>query len=62
MNLASKFSNLKVQTRKVWALSLPYFKSKEKWKAHALLAAIVALANPHDWRGSTHAQPGHPDQ
>ena len=43
MNLATKFNNLKVQTRKVWALSLPYFKSKEKWKARALLGAIVAL-------------------
>ena len=29
MNLATKFNNLKVQTRKVWALSLPYFKSKK---------------------------------
>ncbi len=43
MRLASRFSNLKAQTAKVWALSIPYFKSEEKWKARALLAAIVAL-------------------
>ena len=43
MSLASRFSNLKAQTVKVWALSIPYFKSEEKWKARALLAAIVAL-------------------
>ena len=29
--------------RQVWALSLPYFKSENKWKARGLLAAIVAL-------------------
>jgi len=29
--------------RKVWALTTPYFSSDEKWKARALLAAIVAL-------------------
>jgi putative ATP-binding cassette transporter len=29
--------------RQVWALSLPYFKSENKWKARGLLLAIVAL-------------------
>ena len=29
--------------RQVWALSLPYFKSDNKWKARGLLLAIVAL-------------------
>ena len=43
MSLASRYSNLKAQAAKVWALSIPYFRSEEKWKARALLAAIVAL-------------------
>ena len=30
-------------TARVWALSLPYFKSEERWKARGLLAAIVGL-------------------
>ena len=29
--------------KRVWALSAPYFASREKWKARALLAAIVVL-------------------
>jgi putative ATP-binding cassette transporter len=43
MSFASQFNNARLQTRKVWALSLPYFQSEEKWKARALLLAIVAL-------------------
>ena len=43
MNLAIKFKDLKVQTGKVLALSLPYFRSGERWKARGLLAAIVLL-------------------
>ncbi len=43
MTLATQFSSFKVQTVRVWALSLPYFKSDEKWKARGLLAVIVAL-------------------
>ncbi|KQP23654.1 ABC transporter ATP-binding protein/permease [Pseudorhodoferax sp. Leaf267] len=31
------------QARKIWALSLPYFQSEEKWRARGLLAAIIAL-------------------
>ena len=30
-------------TRKIWALTTPYFSSEEKWKARGLLAAIVVL-------------------
>ena len=43
MTHISKFSAFKAQSAKVWALSLPYFQSEEKWKARALLAAIVIL-------------------
>ena len=32
-----------VLRKQVWALSAPYFRSEEKWKARAMLAAIVAL-------------------
>jgi putative ATP-binding cassette transporter len=42
-HFAQRFAELKAQTAKVWALSIPYFRSDEKWKARALLAAIVAL-------------------
>ncbi len=43
MPLTAKLTELKVQARKVWALSLPYFQSDEKWKARGLLLAIVVL-------------------
>ena len=43
MNFIHKLSEFRAQAAKVWALSLPYFKSEEKWKARGLLAAIVAL-------------------
>ncbi|WP_394790705.1 ABC transporter ATP-binding protein/permease, partial [Rhodoferax sp.] len=43
MSIASRFANLRAQTVKVWQLSIPYFKSEEKWKARVMLAAIVAL-------------------
>ena len=43
MNLTVKLKQFRAQTGKVWALSLPYFKSDEKWKARGLLLAIVAL-------------------
>ena len=43
MTFATKLQAFKIQTAKVWALSMPYFKSDEKWKARALLIAIVAL-------------------
>jgi vitamin B12/bleomycin/antimicrobial peptide transport system ATP-binding/permease protein len=43
MTMMAKFSALQIQARKVWALSLPYFQSNEKWKARLLLAAVMAL-------------------
>jgi vitamin B12/bleomycin/antimicrobial peptide transport system ATP-binding/permease protein len=43
MSIATKLSDFKAQARKVWALSLPYFQSEDKWKARAMLALIVAL-------------------
>ncbi|PIT71920.1 ABC transporter ATP-binding protein/permease [Limnohabitans sp. B9-3] len=33
----------RLQLSRVWALSLPYFKSEEKWRARLLLAACVGL-------------------
>ncbi len=39
----SKLQNFRVFAGKVTRLALPYFQSEEKWKARALLAAIVAL-------------------
>ena len=33
----------RLQIRRVWALSLPYFQSEEKWRARLLLAACVGL-------------------
>jgi len=38
-----KFARFKGNAAKIWRLSLPYFQSDEKWKARALLAAIVVL-------------------
>ena len=43
MPLADKLSNFRRFAAQVWALSLPYFQSDQKWKARGLLAAIVAL-------------------
>ncbi|MDH4480092.1 MAG: ABC transporter ATP-binding protein/permease [Rhodoferax sp.] len=40
---ASPWSRALRQVRRVWALSWPYFFSEEKWRARAMLAAIVAL-------------------
>ncbi|MES2979328.1 MAG: ABC transporter ATP-binding protein/permease [Pseudomonadota bacterium] len=38
-----KISAFKSFVKKVWALSLPYFESEDRWKARGLLAAIVVL-------------------
>ena len=38
-----KLQNLRAVLAHTWALSMPYFRSDEKWKARGLLAAIVAL-------------------
>ena len=46
MNIANapgKFAQFKARTGRIWALAAPYFSSEEKWRARALLAAIVAL-------------------
>jgi vitamin B12/bleomycin/antimicrobial peptide transport system ATP-binding/permease protein len=43
MTTANKFSAIKAQAAKVWALSLPYFNSERKWKARGMLALIVLL-------------------
>jgi putative ATP-binding cassette transporter len=39
----SKFQSFRVFMGKVGALAMPYFNSDQKWKARALLAAIVVL-------------------
>jgi putative ATP-binding cassette transporter len=39
----SKLQATKLQVRRVWALSKPYFHSEEKWRARLLLGAIVTL-------------------
>lgn len=43
MTLADKFAAFKTFTTQAWALTRPYFASDQKWKARALLAAIVLL-------------------
>lgn len=41
--LLAKFSAFKLFCIRVWALSAPYFRSEEKWKARGMLLAIVLL-------------------
>lgn len=41
--MAQKFRDFRHFTRRVWALSAPYFRSEDKWKARGLLLAIVLL-------------------
>jgi len=43
MKTLEQLATAKGTVRKVWALTTPYFGSNEKWKARALLAAIVGL-------------------
>lgn len=43
MKTQEKWATVRGTVRKVWALTTPYFGSDEKWKARALLAAIIAL-------------------
>ncbi len=43
MKTLDKLALVGSATRKVWALTRPYFNSEEKWKARLLLAAIVVL-------------------
>jgi putative ATP-binding cassette transporter len=42
-NALSNWQKSRLQIRRVWALSLPYFQSEEKWPARGLLAACVGL-------------------
>ena len=41
--MARKFADFRHFSARVWALSAPYFRSEDKWKARGLLAAIVLL-------------------
>jgi vitamin B12/bleomycin/antimicrobial peptide transport system ATP-binding/permease protein len=43
MKTTDKLAAMRSTTRKVWALTTPYFSSEQKWKARALLASIVVL-------------------
>ena len=43
MKLADKFAAFRTFLSQAWALTKPYFASDQKWKARALLVAIVAL-------------------
>jgi putative ATP-binding cassette transporter len=43
MKFRDKLAAIKATTAKVWALTTPFFSSDQKWKARALLAAIVLL-------------------
>ncbi len=43
MMLNERLARAKAQTARIWALTLPYFQSDEKWFARTLLAGIVAL-------------------
>jgi putative ATP-binding cassette transporter len=42
-HVATNWQKSRLQLNRVWALSLPYFKSEEKWRARMLLAACVGL-------------------
>jgi len=41
--MLQKLKSFSTVATRVWALSLPYFKSEERWKARGLLATIVGL-------------------
>ena len=43
MRILDKFSQAAVTARRIWALSAPYFRSDDKWKARGLLLAIIVL-------------------
>jgi putative ATP-binding cassette transporter len=42
-NVATNWQKSRLQLRRVWALSLPYFKSEEKLRARLMLTACVSL-------------------
>lgn len=43
MKTTEKLAAVQATTRKIWALTTPFFSSEQKWKARAMLAAIVVL-------------------
>ena len=43
MKSATHLAVFRSTVRKIWALTLPYFQSEERWKARGLLLAIVVL-------------------
>jgi putative ATP-binding cassette transporter len=43
MKTLAKLAAVNATTRKVWALTAPFFSSEQKWKARAMLAGIVLL-------------------
>lgn len=43
MQLPAKLALVRSTARKIWALTAPYFRSEERWKARGLLLAIVLL-------------------
>ncbi|HUR89720.1 MAG TPA: ABC transporter ATP-binding protein/permease [Ramlibacter sp.] len=42
-NAQGKFSAFALAARRTWALAVPYFSSEDKWRARAMLGAIVLL-------------------
>src|SRR4051794_24057178 len=43
MTLSHRLALARNTARRIWALTAPYFRSEEKWKARGLLVAIVVL-------------------
>lgn len=43
MRLMSRLNRFKIFSKQAWGLTLPYFRSEERWKAAVLLASIIAL-------------------
>ncbi len=43
MQLPATLALVRSTARKIWALTVPYFRSEERWKARGLLLAIVLL-------------------
>jgi putative ATP-binding cassette transporter len=42
-NVTTNWQKSRLQLSRVWALSLPYFQSEEKWRARLLLGACISL-------------------
>jgi vitamin B12/bleomycin/antimicrobial peptide transport system ATP-binding/permease protein len=43
MNSPHRLADMGATARRIWALTTPFFSSEQKWKARALLAAIILL-------------------